>query len=279
MNRNQLFEQIIEKKSFLCIGLDTDYSMLPKVVLSSDDPVFEFNKAIITATAPYAVAFKINTAFYESEGLKGWQSMEKTMRFIKSNYTNLLLIADAKRADIGNTAARYASAFFEQLNADALTVAPYMGHDSIQPFLNYTNKWTVLLTLTSNTGSSDFQTITDVEGQAVYQHVITKAVQWATADQLMFVVGATHPEEVAVVRAMAPEYFFLVPGIGAQGGSLEKVAQAGLNAQCGLLVNSSRGIIYASTDANFAKNAAEKAREIQLSMEAILRKSNILPIT
>ena len=244
MNKVKLTEQIRKKKSFLCVGLDTDPNKIPAFLKNtSGDPVFEFNRAIIDATSDYVIAFKPNTAFYEASGLEGWQSLAKTISYIKQNYPEILVIADAKRGDIGNTSANYARAFFEKLNADALTVAPYMGFDSINPFLEYKDKWTILLGLTSNTGSVDFQYFENSSNQKLYQQVIKKASQWADSNRLMFVVGATHPEELAAIRKLVPDYFFLVPGIGAQGGDLDKVAQASLTDEGGIIVNSSRSII------------------------------------
>ena len=275
MNKRQLFEQIKKKQSFLCVGLDTDINKIPQELLTLDDPVFEFNKQIIDKTAPYAVAYKPNTAFYEVYGAKGWQSLEKTVQYIKANHPDIFIIADAKRGDIGNTSANYAKAFFNTLKADALTVAPYMGQDSVEPFLNFEDKWVILLALTSNKGSQDFQYL-NVGKQMLHQQVLQTATTWATSEQLMFVVGATHPEELGEIRKMLPDYFFLVPGVGAQGGDLQAVAHNGLNSECGLLVNSSRGIIYASKESDFAVRAGEEAKKLQLQMAALLKEKGIL---
>ena len=275
MNKHQLFEQIKKKQSFLCVGLDTDVNKIPQELLAFDDPVFEFNKQIINHTAPYAVAYKPNTAFYEVYGAKGWQSLERTIQYIKINHPDIFIIADAKRGDIGNTSANYAKAFFNTLKADALTVAPYMGKDSVEPFLNFEDKWVVLLALTSNKGSQDFQYLC-VGERMLHQQVLQTATTWATSEQMMFVVGATHPEELGEIRKMLPDYFFLVPGVGAQGGDLQAVAHNGLNDECGLLVNSSRGIIYASNDSDFAIRAGEEAKKLQAQMSALLKERGLL---
>ncbi len=275
MNKKHLVDQIKKKQSFLCIGLDTDPDKLPQFLKNSDDAVFLFNKAIIDNTAQYTVSYKLNIAFYEAQGLKGWQSLEKTINYIRSEFPDILIIADAKRGDIGNTSANYASAFFDKLGADAITVAPYMGFDSVQPFLNFKNKWTILLALTSNSGSADFQYQEDKTGQKLYQTVISTATQWADSSQLMFVVGATHPTELAEIRKSIPDYFLLVPGVGAQGGKLQDVAKAGLNKDCGLLINSSRGIIYASSNEDFAEQAAYQAKLLQEQMQVILKEADI----
>lgn len=276
MNSEQLFQQIQTKQSYLCVGLDPAKEKLPAAVMSSDDPIFAFNKAIIDATAPYAVAFKPNTAFYETDGSRGWASLEKTMAYIRTQYPEIFVIADAKRGDIGNTSARYASAFFKQLDADAVTVAPYMGADSVLPFLGFDDKWVVLLALTSNTGSADFQYVENNEHFPLYKQVIGKATQWASHEQMMFVVGATHPDEIGAIREMAPEYFFLVPGVGAQGGDLEAVSRAGLNRRAGLLVNASRSILYASSGTDFAQKAAEEALMIQQQMKHQLELAKLI---
>ena len=275
MNKAQLLEQIKQKQSFLCAGLDTDIQKIPQELLVMDDPIFEFNKQIIDATAPYAVAYKPNTAFYEVYGAKGWQSLERSIRYIKNNYPELFIIADAKRGDIGNTSANYAKAFFNTLNADALTVAPYMGKDSVEPFLNFEGKWVILLALTSNKGSQDFQYLNTGDNM-LHQQVLKTATTWATSEQMMFVVGATHPEELGAIRKMLPDYFFLVPGVGAQGGDLQAVAKNGLNGECGLLVNSSRGIIYASNGSDFASRAAEEAKKLQSQMAVLLKEKGII---
>lgn len=269
MDKAALFQKIKIKKSFLCVGLDTDIQKIPTFLLKETDPVYTFNKAIIDATADFTVAFKPNTAFYEEYGAKGWLSLEKTIDYIRSNYPEIFIIADAKRGDIGNTSAKYASAFFTKLGADAVTVAPYMGHDSVLPFLNHKDKWVILLALTSNTGSADFQHLTS-DDKKLFERVLETAKTWADPDQLMFVVGATHPEEIALIRKIVPDYFLLVPGVGAQGGDLQAVAEFGLNNECGLLVNSSRGIIYRSDKEDFAVLAGIEAQKIQQEMETIL---------
>ncbi len=275
MNKKELFEQIKIKKSFLCVGLDTDIQKIPTHLLHEVDPVFSFNKAIIDATSPFTVAYKPNTAFYEENGAKGWISLEKTIRYIKENYPEIFVIADAKRGDIGNTSAKYASAFFEKLGADAITVAPYMGFDSVSPFLNHKDKWVILLALTSNSGSADFQYISS-NNKSLFEIVLAKSATWATDDQMMFVVGATHPEEFKQIRAIVPDHFLLVPGIGAQGGDLQAVAENGLNSLCGLLVNSSRGIIYKSDKEDFAIQASFEAEKIQSEMSYILSEKGLI---
>ena len=275
MNKSQLFEQIKQKQSFLCVGLDTDINKIPQELLAMEDPVFEFNKQTINKTAQYAVAYKPNTAFYEVYGTKGWLSLERTIQYIHNNYPEIFVIADAKRGDIGNTSANYAKAFFNTLKADALTVAPYMGKDSVEPFLNFEDKWVVLLALTSNAGSKDFQYLS-VGDKMLHQQVLQTATTWADSEKMMFVVGATHPEELGEIRKMLPDYFFLVPGVGAQGGDLQAVAKNGLNNECGLLVNSSRGIIYASNGSDFAIRAGEKAKELQEQMAVLLKEKGII---
>ena len=275
MNKQQLFEQIKQKQSFLCVGLDTDINKIPQELLAFEDPIFEFNKQIVNQTAQYAVAYKPNTAFYEVYGAKGWLSLERTIQYIHNNYPEIFVIADAKRGDIGNTSANYARAFFNTLKADALTVAPYMGKDSVEPFLNFEDKWVVLLALTSNKGSQDFQYL-NVGEQMLHQQVLKTATTWATSEQMMFVVGATHPEELGEIRKMLPNYFFLVPGVGAQGGDLQAVAKNGLNDECGLLVNSSRGIIYASSGSDFALRAGEEAHKLQQQMAELLKGKGII---
>lgn len=275
MNKSQLLEQIKQKQSFLCVGLDTDINKIPQELLAMEDPVFEFNKQIINKTAQYAVAYKPNTAFYEVYGTKGWMSLERTIQYIHNNFPEIFVIADAKRGDIGNTSANYAKAFFNTLKADALTVAPYMGKDSVEPFLNFDGKWVVLLALTSNAGSKDFQYLS-VGDKMLHQQVLQTATTWADSEKMMFVVGATHPEELGEIRKMLPDYFFLVPGVGAQGGDLQAVAKNGLNAECGLLVNSSRGIIYASNGSDFALRAGEKAKELQEQMAVLLKEKEII---
>lgn len=267
MNRKQLFTEIKTKESFLCVGLDTDIEKIPNFLLDYSDPIFEFNKRIIDATKDIAVAFKPNIAFYEAMGSKGWDSLEKTINYIPEN---IFTIADAKRGDIGNTSGRYAKAFFHHLNFDAITVAPYMGVDSVAPFLEYEDKWVILLGLTSNRGSSDFQRIQDRDGSPLYKSVIKKAQEWGSPDNLMFVIGATHPEEFKGIREIASDYFLLVPGIGAQGGDLEGVVKNGKNDNCGLLVNSSRGIIYAGSDETFDDKARIAALNLQKKMKDLL---------
>jgi orotidine-5'-phosphate decarboxylase len=275
MNRKELIQQIKQKRSFLCVGLDTDPKKMPQCVFDLYDPIFEFNKAIIDSTAPYCVAYKPNLAFYEAYGIKGMQAFAKTCDYIKTHHPHHLIIADAKRGDIGNTSANYAKAFFNTLKADALTVAPYMGKDSVEPFLNFENKWVVLLALTSNKGSQDFQYL-NVGERMLHQQVLQTATTWATSEQMMFVVGATHPEELGEIRKMLPDYFFLVPGVGAQGGDLQAVAHNGLNDECGLLVNSSRGIIYASNGSDFAVRAGEEAKKLQEQMSVLLKEKGLV---
>ena len=272
MTRQQLIEQIFTKKSFLCVGLDTDIKKIPNHLLGSEDPIFDFNKAIIDATAEYCVAYKPNLAFYESMGTKGIASFERTVKYLNDNYPNHFSIADAKRGDIGNTSAMYARTFFEEYDLDALTVAPYMGEDSVTPFLGYDGKWVILLALTSNKGSHDFQLTEDKDGERLFEKVIRKSQAWAGDDRMMYVVGATQGEMFKDIRAVAPTHFLLVPGVGAQGGSLQEVCKYGMTKDCGLLVNSSRGIIYASSDTNFAEAAAVKAKELQAEMALELDK-------
>ena len=276
MKRNELIENIKRKGSFLCVGLDTDIKKIPSHLLDSDDPVYEFNKAIIDATAPYCVAYKPNLAFYEATGAQGWITLEKTLRYLKENYPDQFIIADAKRGDIGNTSKLYARSFFEHLDVDAITVAPYMGEDSVTPFLGYEGKWVILLALTSNKGSRDFQFIEDKEGTRLFEHVITTSQKWASPEEMMYVVGATQGEMFKDIRRVAPDSFLLVPGVGAQGGSLEDVARYGMNADCGLLVNSSRGIIFASSGTDYAEAAANQAEKLQKQMHAILSEAGII---
>jgi orotidine-5'-phosphate decarboxylase len=264
MTRQDLFQQIKNKKSYLCVGLDTDITKIPKHLLDLEDPIFEFNKAIIDATRDVCVSYKPNLAFYEAEGLKGWAALEKTVQYIGNQH---FTIADAKRGDIGNTSKMYAKAFFENMNFDAVTVAPYMGEDSVSPFLEFENKWVILLGLTSNKGSQDFQLFHNL-----YRKVLKKAQKWGNPDNLMFVIGATQAEYFRGIRVIAPHNFFLVPGIGAQGGDLAAVSEYGMNDKCGLLVNSSREIIYAGNGLDFAEKAREKALQMQLQMAAILEK-------
>jgi orotidine-5'-phosphate decarboxylase len=258
MNKQQLVRLIQKKQSLLCVGLDTDIRLIPPHLLKHPDPVFEFNKAIIDATIDLAVAYKPNLAFYESAGLKGWASLEKTMEYLQKFKEEVFTIADAKRGDIGNTSKMYAKTFFDWLQFDSVTVAPYMGEDSVTPFLEYENKWVILLGLTSNKGSSDFQFL-ETNGTKLYEQVIRKAQTWATSSQLMFVAGATHPEQFKAIRQLAPDYFFLVPGVGAQGGDTKKICENGLNPEGGLLINSARQIIYASSGEDFAAAARQQA--------------------
>jgi orotidine-5'-phosphate decarboxylase len=269
MTTQQLTQQIREKQSFLCIGLDVDMDKIPGHLSNAEFPIFEFNKAIIDATHDLAVAYKPNTAFYEAYGIKGWQSLEKTINYINDNYPEIFTIADAKRGDIGNTSSMYAKAFLEDLNFDSVTVAPYMGKDSVEPFLAVENKHTILLALTSNEGAFDFQT-KSVDGIALYKQVIETSKTWKNSENLMYVAGATKPEYFTEIRSLVPDSFLLVPGVGAQGGSLSEVCQHGMNKNVGLLVNSSRGIIYASAGVDFAEKAREAALEIQQEMQAIL---------
>ena len=270
MNKAALLEQIKSKRSVLCVGLDTDLEKIPQHLLKEDDPVFAFNKAIIDATAAFTVAYKPNIAFYESMGVKGWQSLEKTIQYLDEKYPEIFTIADAKRGDIGNTSRMYAKAFFENMNFDSVTVAPYMGEDSVTPFLDFPNKWVILLGLTSNKGAFDFQFIENAEGEVLFESVVKKAQEWATADQLMFVLGATKTEHLARLRAIAPDHFFLVPGVGAQGGSLEEVLKQATNKDYGVLVNSTRGIIYQSNGLDFAQAAGSAASKLQQEMERLL---------
>jgi len=269
MNRIDLFKKIQDKKSFLCVGLDTDLSKIPSHLLKTSDPIFEFNKQIIDQTAEFTVAYKPNIAFYEALGPKGWESLQKTLAYIPKD---IFTIADAKRGDIGNTSGLYAKAFFETMNFDSITVAPYMGVDSVKPFLEFENKWVILLALTSNEGSADFQLIPSQSGKPLFQEVLEKSSKWGNSDNMMFVVGATRGEKIAEVRKIVPGHFFLVPGVGAQGGSLEDVARYGMNSHCGLLVNSSRGIIYAGSDKDFASAARAEAKNLQQEMEVLLSK-------
>ena len=266
MNRKQLIEEIFSKKSFLCVGLDTDTKKIPEHLLNTDDPIFEFNRAIIDATAPYCVAYKPNLAFYESAGLKGMAAFERTIAYLTEAYPNHFVIADAKRGDIGNTSSMYARTFFEEYRLDAITVAPYMGEDSVMPFLEYAGKWVILLALTSNKGSRDFQLTADAKGERLFEKVLQTSQHWGNDENMMYVVGATQGKMFEDIRRIVPNHFLLVPGVGAQGGSLHEVCRFGLNKDCGLLVNSSRGIIYADNTPAFASAAAEKARELQQEM-------------
>lgn len=273
MNRKELVSEIQKKGSFLCVGLDVDMKKIPEHLLKEDDPIFAFNKAIIDATAPYCVAYKPNLAFYEAYGVKGIIAFEKTVKYLKENYPEQFIIADAKRGDIGNTSKMYAQTFFGEYDVDALTVAPYMGEDSVTPFLEgYEGKWVILLALTSNKGSFDFQLTEDKAGERLFEKVIRRSLQWGNEENMMYVVGATRGEMFEDIRAVAPKAFLLVPGVGAQGGSLETVCEYGMIEDCGLLVNSSRGIIYASQGEDFAQVAGEKAKELQQQMSAVLEK-------
>jgi len=277
MNSNELFKNIQKKKSFLCIGLDSDVHKIPSHLQDSGDPVYEFNKGIISATHPYAVAYKPNIAFYESQGAKGWETLDKTLRFIRETDPELFVIADAKRGDIGNTSRMYAKTFFDQMDFDAVTVAPYMGRDSVQPFLEYPGKWIIVLALTSNIGADDFQFLREKgSGKRLFEIVLEKSAAWASPDQIMFVAGATRADMLADIRRYIPDHFLLVPGIGAQGGSLQEVCHYGINQKCGLLVNSSRGIIFADGSQNYALRAAEKAREIQEQMADVLDQNRLI---
>jgi orotidine-5'-phosphate decarboxylase len=275
MDQNGLFENIVKKRSFLCVGLDSEIDKIPAFLLKGKDPIFEFNKRIIDATHEYAVAYKPNVAFYECYGAKGWISLESTVRYIKENYPGIFVIADAKRGDIGNTSKMYAKAFLENMPFDAITVAPYMGEDSVSPFLSYKGKWVVLLALTSNKGADDFQYHNE-DGIKLFERVLTVSQKWGTINNLMYVVGATRAELLKDIRQLVPDHFLLVPGIGAQGGSLEEVAKYGLNTKCGLLVNSSRGIIFADNTENFDIVAGEKAKEVQVEMEKYLHQHKLI---
>ena len=275
MTRQALIQQIKQKRSFLCVGLDTDPKKMPQCVLDLYDPMFEFNKAIIDATAPYCVAYKPNLAFYEAYGLKGMETFVKTVDYLKTRHPHHLIIADAKRGDIGNTSQMYARTFFEEYDVDALTVAPYMGEDSVTPFLQYEGKWVILLALTSNKGSHDFQLFEDKDGQRLFEKVLRKSQEWGNDENMMYVVGATQGKMFEDIRRVAPNHFLLVPGVGAQGGSLQEVCKYGMTKDCGLLVNSSRGIIYASSDDLYAEVAGNKARELQQEMAAELDRANL----
>ena len=288
MTRQELIQQIKQKQSFLCVGLDTDAKKMPQCVFDLHDPIFEFNKAIIDATAPYCVAYKPNLAFYEAYGVKGMISFEKTIQYLKEHHPHHLIIADAKRGDIGNTSQMYARTFFEEYDVDALTVAPYMGEDSVTPFLGYEGKWVILLALTSNKGSQDFQLTPlhtplvgrwgpgNFKGERLFERVLKTSQQWGTEENMMYVVGATQGELFKDIRDIVPHHFLLVPGVGAQGGSLDEVCKYGMTKDCGLLVNSSRGIIYASNDDHYAEIAGNKARELQQQMAEELKKAGII---
>ena len=270
MNKQQLIDNISRKKSFLCVGLDTDVDKIPEHLFDvTDDPIFEFNKQIIDATSDLCVAYKPNLAFYESIGLEGWDVLERTVDYIRTNYPDQFIIADAKRGDIGNTSAMYARTFFGNMDFDAVTIAPYMGEDSVAPFLTYENKWAIVLALTSNKGASDFQFIEE-DGEKLFEKVLKTSKKWGTDENMMFVVGATKAEMLAEIRKIIPTHFLLVPGVGAQGGSLQEVAKYGLTDECGLLINSSRQIIYASSETDFAEKAREEALKVQQEMSKIL---------
>ena len=270
MNKQQLIEQIRLKRSFLCVGLDTDIKKIPTHLLKEENPIFSFNKAIIDATADLCVCYKPNLAFYECYGVKGWSTLEKTVNYIRENYPEQFIIADAKRGDIGNTSEMYAESFFKDLPFDAITVAPYMGEDSVKPFLSYPEKWVILLALTSNKGSGDFQLMEDKNGERLFEKVLKKSSEWASDQQMMYVVGATQGEMFAEIRKIVPDHFLLVPGVGAQGGSLEEVVKYGMNSECGLLVNSSRQILYAGNDNDFAIAARKAALTVQKEMSNYL---------
>jgi orotidine-5'-phosphate decarboxylase len=277
MNTEQLFNQIQQKRSFLCIGLDTDIQKIPRNLLDTSDPVFAFNKEIIDRTHDLAVAYKLNLAFYESLGAQGLISLDKTVKYIREKCPEMFIIADAKRGDIGNTSNLYARTFFDFFDFDAVTVAPYMGEDSVKPFMTYLDKWVILLALTSNKGAFDFQFIEDKDsGEKLYETVLKKSQSWGSTNNMMYVVGATKAESLAGIRDIVPDHFLLVPGVGAQGGSLQEVARYGMNSRCGLLVNSSRGIIYASDGADFAEKAREQAEAVQLEMEELLLEAGLL---
>ena len=270
MNKQQLIDNISRKKSFLCVGLDTDVDKIPEHLFDvTDDPIFEFNKQIIDATSDLCVAYKPNLAFYESIGLEGWDVLERTVDYIRTNYPDQFIIADAKRGDIGNTSAMYARTFFGNMDFDAVTIAPYMGEDSVAPFLTYENKWAIVLALTSNKGASDFQYIEE-DGEKLFEKVLKTSKKWGTDENMMFVVGATKAEMLADIRKIIPTHFLLVPGVGAQGGSLQEVAKYGMTDECGLLINSSRQIIYASSETDFAEKAREEALKVQQEMSKIL---------
>ncbi|MEG1898161.1 MAG: orotidine-5'-phosphate decarboxylase [Bacteroidales bacterium] len=269
MNYLELYEQIKKKGSFLCVGLDSDPTQFPDCLKNTVFPIFEFNKEIIMATAPYTVAYKPNMAFYEAEGVLGWKQLEMTVDFLNKNYPNILIIADAKRGDIGNTAKRYAKCFYETMKFDAVTLAPYMGSDSVKPFMEYENKWSIVLALTSNTSANDFEQL-NIGEMPLYEKIIRETMTWGSKDNTMFVVGATRPQKLQEIREYCPNHFFLVPGVGAQGGTVAQVAKYGLNSHCGLLINSSRGIIFADKTERFAIVAGEKAKAMAIEMSSYL---------
>ncbi len=276
MDKQQLFENIKKKQSFLCVGLDTDIKKIPTHLLEEEDPIFAFNKAIIDATAPYCIAYKPNMAFYESLGIEGIMAFEKTIQYLRDNYPDQFIIADAKRGDIGNTSEMYARSFFEHMHVDAVTVAPYMGEDSVKPFLIYPEAWVILLALTSNKGSHDFQLTEDAQGERLFEKVLKKSQEWASDEQMMYVVGATQGKMFLDIRKHVPNHFLLVPGVGAQGGSLKEVAAYGMNDQCGLIVNSSRAIIYADKSTSFAIEAGKAAQAVQQEMAGYLKEKGII---
>lgn len=276
MNYEQLFRLIQKKKSFLCVGLDTDLNKIPGHLKHETDPCFAFNKEIIDATLPFAAAYKPNLAFYEAQGAAGWESLKKTLSYLRSQTEDIFIIADAKRGDIGNTSEMYARTFFDELDVDAVTLSPYMGMDTVSPFLEYKNRGVVLLALTSNASAADFQYFEDGNGQKLFERVIETSRGWGTKDQIMYVVGATRAEALKEIRKIIPDHFLLIPGVGAQGGSLNAVAKYGMNDHCGLLVNSSRGILYASSEKDFAVKAGEKAKALQQEMESLLRQNRLI---
>ena len=275
MTHSELFQKIVQKKSFLCVGLDTEIEKIPSFLLKKKNPIFEFNKRIIDATHEFTVAYKPNVAFYESEGIAGWTALSDTVNYIVKNYPDIFIIADAKRGDIGNTSKMYAKGFFENMPFDAVTVAPYMGEDSVTPFLSYKDKWAIVLALTSNKGADDFQYHNE-DGIKLFERVLSVSQKWGNINNLMYVVGATRAEMLKDIRKLVPDHFLLVPGVGAQGGSLEEVAKYGMNNKCGLLVNSSRGIIFAGSGTDFDVIAGQKAKEIQLEMEKYLSERNLI---
>lgn len=276
MTAAELFNNIRKKTSFLCIGLDTDFNKIPKVLLEKEYPIFEFNKRIIDATEDLVVAYKPNLAFYETMGTAGWMSLEMTVNYIRKNFPEIFIIADAKRGDIGNTSAMYANAFFRNLDFDAVTLSPYMGRDSIQPYLEFKNKWSIILGITSNAGSKDFQQVKTADDQLLFEKVINTAKTWGNTDNTMFVVGATQADQIQAIRKIVPDHFLLVPGIGAQGGNMEEVFQAGYNSQCGLLVNVSRSIIYADVTSRFEISARQKAIDYRDQMETLLSRADLV---
>lgn len=277
MTSSDIFDQIVEKQSFLCVGLDSDIQKLPKHILRTEDPIFSFNKEIIDATHDMAVAYKPNLAFYESQGVEGWNSLQKTVDYIRKNYPDQFIIADAKRGDIGNTSTLYARAFFENMDFDAVTVAPYMGEDSVKPFLNYESKWIILLALTSNKGAFDFQFMEDKEtGNKLFENVLNTSKKWGNNENMMYVVGATKAEMLKDIRLHIPHHFLLVPGVGAQGGSLREVVENGMNDRCGLLVNASRSIIFADDTEDFAVEARKSAQGVQEEMAELLKEYNLV---